>query len=111
MEVVITRLDKRELVILALRAWTELNLAAVKKVFEVKGRPPDNPLIVHIAGTKQLDDIVDEIPDKGKTLGETFWPGPLTLVMKRTILVSDLVTAGLDTVAVRMPGHPVALAR
>jgi L-threonylcarbamoyladenylate synthase len=87
-----------------------LNLAAVKKVFEVKGRPPDNPLIVHVAGTKQLDDIVDEIPDKGKTLGETFWPGPLTLVMKRTILVSDLVTAGLDTVAVRMPDHPVALA-
>jgi L-threonylcarbamoyladenylate synthase len=87
-----------------------LNLAAVKRVFDVKGRPPDNPLIVHVAGTKQLDDIVDEIPDKGKVLGETFWPGPLTLVMKRTILVSDLVTAGLDTVAVRMPGHPVALA-
>ncbi|MBF8295573.1 MAG: Threonylcarbamoyl-AMP synthase [Bacteroidetes bacterium] len=87
-----------------------LNLEAVKKVFDVKGRPPDNPLIVHVAGTKQLDDIVDEIPDKAKTLGEAFWPGPLTLVMKRTILVSDLVTAGLDTVAVRMPDHPVALA-
>jgi L-threonylcarbamoyladenylate synthase len=87
-----------------------LNLGAVKRVFDVKGRPPDNPLIVHVAGTKMLDDVVDEIPDKGKTLGETFWPGPLTLVMKRTILVSDLVTAGLDTVAVRMPDHPVALA-
>ena len=87
-----------------------LNLDAIKSVFEVKGRPSDNPLIVHVAGTKQLDDIVDEIPDKGKTLGEAFWPGPLTLVMKRTILVSDLVTGGLDTVAVRMPGHPVALA-
>ena len=87
-----------------------LNLEAVKKVFDVKGRPPDNPLIVHVAGTKQLDDIVDEIPDKAKMLGEAFWPGPLTLVMKRTILVSDLVTAGLDTVAVRMPDHPVALA-
>jgi L-threonylcarbamoyladenylate synthase len=87
-----------------------LNLEAVKRVFDVKGRPPDNPLIVHVAGTKQLDDVVDEIPDKAKMLGEAFWPGPLTLVMKRTILVSDLVTAGLDTVAVRMPDHPVALA-
>jgi L-threonylcarbamoyladenylate synthase len=86
-----------------------LNLEAIKNVFEVKGRPSDNPLIVHVAGTKQLDDIVDEIPDKGKTLGQAFWPGPLTLVMKRTILVSDLVTAGLDTVAVRMPDHPAAL--
>ena len=87
-----------------------LNLDAVRNVFAVKGRPSDNPLIVHVAGTRQLDDIVDEIPDKGKTLGEAFWPGPLTLVMKRTILVSDLVTGGLDTVAVRMPDHPVALA-
>jgi L-threonylcarbamoyladenylate synthase len=87
-----------------------LNLEAIKNVFEVKGRPSDNPLIVHVAGTKQLDDIVDEIPDKGKVLGEAFWPGPLTLVMKRTILVSDLVTGGLDTVAVRMPDHPAALA-
>lgn len=87
-----------------------LNLDAVRKVFSVKGRPPDNPLIVHVAGTKMLDDVVDEIPDKGKILGEAFWPGPLTLVMKRTILISDLVTAGLDTVAVRMPDHPIALA-
>jgi L-threonylcarbamoyladenylate synthase len=87
-----------------------LNLEAIRNVFRVKGRPGDNPLIVHVSGTRQLDDVVDEIPDKGKLLGEAFWPGPLTLVMKRTILVSDLVTAGLDTVAVRMPGHPVALA-
>ena len=87
-----------------------LNLDAIRKVFAVKGRPGDNPLIVHVAGTKMLDDVVDEIPDKGKMLGEAFWPGPLTLVMKRTILISDLVTAGLDTVAVRMPDHPVALA-
>jgi L-threonylcarbamoyladenylate synthase len=87
-----------------------LNLDAIRNVFHVKGRPPDNPLIVHVSGTRQLDDVVDEIPDKGKMLGEAFWPGPLTLVMKRTILVSDLVTGGLDTVAVRMPDHPVALA-
>ncbi len=87
-----------------------LNLEAVREVFRVKGRPADNPLIVHVSGTRQLDDIVDEIPDNGKRLGEAFWPGPLTLVMKRTILISDLVTAGLDTVAVRVPDHPVALA-
>jgi L-threonylcarbamoyladenylate synthase len=87
-----------------------LNLDAVRKVFEVKGRPPDNPLIVHIASVKQLDEIVDEIPEQGRILAESFWPGPLTLVMKRTILVSDLVTANLDTVAVRMPDHAVPLA-
>ena len=87
-----------------------LNLDAVRKVFEAKGRPPDNPLIVHIASSKQLDDIVDEIPEQGKVLANAFWPGPLTLVMKRTILISDLVTANLDTVAVRMPNHPVPLA-
>jgi L-threonylcarbamoyladenylate synthase len=87
-----------------------LNLDAVKKVFEAKGRPSDNPLIVHIAASKQLEDIVDEMPEKGKALADAFWPGPLTLVMKRTILISDLVTAGLETVAVRMPNHSVALA-
>jgi len=87
-----------------------LNLDAVKKVFEAKGRPSDNPLIVHIATAAQLEDIVDEMPEKGRTLADAFWPGPLTLVMKRTILISDLVTGGLDTVAVRMPDHPVPLA-
>jgi len=87
-----------------------LNQEAVKKVFEAKGRPPDNPLIVHIADHGQLIDLVDEVPDKAQALGKEFWPGPLTLVMKKTFLVPDIVTAGLDTVAVRMPDHPVALA-
>jgi len=87
-----------------------LNQEAVKKVFEAKGRPADNPLIVHIADHGQLIDLVDEIPDKAQALGKEFWPGPLTLVMKKTFLVPDIVTAGLDTVAVRMPDHPVALA-
>lgn len=86
-----------------------LNAEAVRKVFEIKGRPSDNPLIVHIASDQQLYDIADEIPEKGKILAQAFWPGPLTLVMKRTILISDLVTAGLDTVAIRMPNHPVTL--
>lgn len=86
-----------------------LNPEAVRKVFTAKGRPSDNPLIVHIASETQLFDVADEIPEKGKALAGAYWPGPLTLVMKRTILISDLVTAGLDTVAVRMPNHPVTL--
>lgn len=87
-----------------------LNPDAVRKVFEAKGRPADNPLIVHIADHGQLIDLVDEIPEKAQALGKEFWPGPLTLVMKKTFLVPEIVTAGLDTVAVRMPDHPVALA-
>lgn len=87
-----------------------MNPDAVRKVFEAKGRPADNPLIVHIADHGQLIDLVDEVPDKARALGKEFWPGPLTLVMKKTFLVPDIVTAGLDTVAVRMPDHSVALA-
>ncbi|MGE7183625.1 L-threonylcarbamoyladenylate synthase [Peribacillus sp. NPDC006672] len=83
---------------------------AVKKVFEAKGRPSDNPLIVHIASDDQLSDIVEEIPVKARKLIAEFWPGPLTLIMKRKPgQLSTLVTAGLDTVAVRMPDHLVAL--
>ncbi|MFH0991738.1 MAG: L-threonylcarbamoyladenylate synthase [bacterium] len=87
-----------------------LNLDAVRKVFQAKGRPSDNPLIVHVAPKIDLEEIIDEYPEKGVLLAQKFWPGPLTLVVKRTILISDLVTASLDTVAVRMPAHPVALA-
>ncbi|MGH2568766.1 MAG: L-threonylcarbamoyladenylate synthase [Bacteroidota bacterium] len=86
-----------------------LNTMAVEKVFEAKGRPADNPLIVHIAHEDQLFDLIDEMPKKGSLLAKHFWPGPLTLVVKRTFLVPDIVTAHLDTVAVRMPNHPVAL--
>jgi L-threonylcarbamoyladenylate synthase len=78
-------------------------------VFAAKGRPFDNPLIVHIAHRDQLFDFVDEMPEKGLQLADRFWPGPLTLVVKRTFIVPDVVTAGLNTVAVRMPDHPVAL--
>lgn len=87
-----------------------LNPAAVEKVFAVKGRPSDNPLIVHIADRRQLIDLAFEIPEKGEKLAKEFWPGPLTLVVKRTFLVPDIVTAGLETVAIRMPDHPIALA-
>ncbi|HEX9614403.1 MAG TPA: L-threonylcarbamoyladenylate synthase, partial [Bacteroidota bacterium] len=87
-----------------------LNPDAVRKVFEAKGRPPDNPLIVHIADRRQLIDFADDIPETGQRLAKEFWPGPLTLVVRKTFLVPDIVTAGLDTVAIRMPDHPVALA-
>lgn len=83
---------------------------AVKKVFEAKGRPSDNPLIVHIASEEQLIEIVEEIPEKARKLMAEFWPGPLTLIMKRKPgQLSNIVTAGLNTVAVRMPDHPIAL--
>ncbi|WP_453992972.1 L-threonylcarbamoyladenylate synthase [Bacillus nitroreducens] len=84
---------------------------AVAKIYEAKGRPSDNPLIVHISTIGQLSKIVQEIPEHAERLIEKFWPGPLTLVLKRKHdAVSNMVTAGLDTVAVRMPNHPIALA-
>ncbi|APH03375.1 L-threonylcarbamoyladenylate synthase [Bacillus weihaiensis] len=83
---------------------------AVKKIFEAKGRPSDNPLIVHIASVDKLEEIVSHIPNSAYKLIESFWPGPLTLVLeKQDKTLSTFVTAGLDTVAVRMPDHPVAL--
>jgi L-threonylcarbamoyladenylate synthase len=83
---------------------------AVAKIFAAKGRPSDNPLIVHIAKYEQLEDIALEVSETAKRLIEHFWPGPLTLVVKKKPGLSEKVTAGLDTVAVRMPDHPVALA-
>lgn len=85
------------------------NHDAIKAVFDVKGRPPDNPLIVHIAQPEQLLHLAKEVPPKGKRLAEAFWPGPLTLVVRRLPHVPDIVTADLDTVAVRMPNHPITL--
>jgi L-threonylcarbamoyladenylate synthase len=85
------------------------NGPAVKKVFEVKGRPADNPLIVHIAAYDQLATLTDELPRAGKLLSESFWPGPLTLVVNGSNRLPDIVTAGLDTVAIRMPDNPVTL--
>ncbi|WP_417898630.1 L-threonylcarbamoyladenylate synthase [Bacillus haimaensis] len=83
---------------------------AVQKIFEAKGRPGDNPLIVHITKKEQLTDLVDNLPEVAEKLMQAFWPGPLTLVLKSRDSVSKYVTAGLDTLAVRMPDHPVALA-
>lgn len=83
---------------------------AVLGIFKAKGRPSDNPLIVHIAKREQLNDVVEEITDDAKKLMEAFWPGPLTIILKSKKQVSKYVTAGLSTVGVRMPNHPVALA-
>jgi len=85
------------------------NTSAIQKVFEAKGRPSDNPLIVHIAELSYLDSLAVSIPVIGRTLANEFWPGPLTLVLQKTSEVPGTVTAGFDTVAVRMPHHPVAL--
>ncbi|MBD8069521.1 L-threonylcarbamoyladenylate synthase [Bacillus sp. PS06] len=86
---------------------------AVNKIFEAKGRPSDNPLIVHISEKKQLHDIVEVIPSVVDKLVEKFWPGPLTLILDKKNhgqTLSNKVTAELSTVAVRMPDHPIALA-
>ncbi len=85
------------------------NPEAIRKIFAVKGRPSENPLIVHISDFVQLEDVVAEWPQAADILANRFWPGPLTLVLKKSELVPDEVTGGLDTVAVRMPDHPVAL--
>lgn len=87
-----------------------LNADAVRRIFAAKGRPPDNPLIVHIADGEQLPTLVREIPAVAQTLMDRFWPGPLTLLFKKSANVPGVVTALLDTIAVRMPNHPVALA-
>ncbi|WP_306189608.1 L-threonylcarbamoyladenylate synthase [Streptomyces sp. MK5] len=84
--------------------------AAVARIFEVKGRPPSHPLIVHIGGAQHLDDWVEDVPATARLLAERFWPGPLTLVLRRGRRVPLEATGGLDTVAVRVPDHPVALA-
>lgn len=87
------------------------NTAAVEAIFAAKGRPSDNPLIVHITNIGQLDELVQETDAVSRRLMKTFWPGPLTFVLPvRPGAVSPRVTAGLSTVAVRMPDHPVALA-
>ena len=86
------------------------NPAAVARIFSAKGRPADHPLIVHLADAKQLDAWARDVPDAAWRLAEAFWPGPLTLVLPRMAGVLDAVTGGLDTVALRVPGHPVALA-
>ncbi|HYO27727.1 MAG TPA: L-threonylcarbamoyladenylate synthase, partial [Azonexus sp.] len=85
------------------------NPAAVAKIFAAKGRPADHPLIVHLAGHDAVDHWADQVPAVAWELMETFWPGPLTLILKKQAWVPDAVTGGQDTVGLRVPGHPVAL--
>ncbi|WP_434515013.1 L-threonylcarbamoyladenylate synthase [Dechloromonas sp. ARDL1] len=85
------------------------NPAAVAKIFAAKGRPADHPLIVHLAGHDAVDHWAEQVPDVAWELMETFWPGPLTLILKKQAWVPDAVTGGQDTVGLRVPGHPVAL--
>jgi L-threonylcarbamoyladenylate synthase len=83
---------------------------AVEKIFKAKGRPSDNPLIVHISNKEQLEGLVEEIPVDASKLIDAYWPGPLTIIFKnKENVFSERVTAGLDTVGIRMPDHPVAL--
>jgi L-threonylcarbamoyladenylate synthase len=86
------------------------NKKAVRAVFKTKGRPQDNPLIVHIANKRDVTKIAQNISADAKKLMQHFWPGPLTLVLEKQATVPDIVTAGLETVCVRMPSHPIALA-
>jgi L-threonylcarbamoyladenylate synthase len=86
-----------------------LNEAAVRRIFEVKGRPPDNPIIVHVADRDSVYLLASEVPRAAEELISRFWPGPLTLVLKKTELVPAVTCGGLETVAVRMPAHQVAL--
>jgi len=83
---------------------------AASRIYAAKGRPGDNPLIVHIADMDGLKEIVAQVPESAATLAARFWPGPMTLVMKKKSIVPERTTGGLDTVAVRMPVHPVAAA-
>ena len=85
------------------------NPAAVAKIFAAKGRPADHPLIVHLAGHDAVDHWAEQVPPVAWELMETFWPGPLTLILKKQAWVPDAVTGGQDTVGLRVPGHPVAL--
>ena len=86
------------------------NINAVKKIFDQKGRPAENPLIVHISNLGQLQSLVSEFPADAKRLTDKFWPGPLSIVLKKKKRVPDIVTGGLDTVAIRMPNHSETLA-
>ncbi|MBE6768844.1 MAG: threonylcarbamoyl-AMP synthase [Ruminococcaceae bacterium] len=87
-----------------------LNPSAVMRIFEAKGRPSDNPLIVHIAARAQLDALVTEVPAAAERLASLWWPGPLTMIFKKAACVPSVTSGGLSTVAVRLPAHPTARA-
>lgn len=85
-----------------------LDANAVKKIFEIKGRPPTNPLIVHVASVDAARELVRHWPSEADALAEAFWPGPLTMILPRSSAIPDIVTAGRDSVGIRVPSHSVA---
>jgi L-threonylcarbamoyladenylate synthase len=85
------------------------NADAVERIYSVKGRPADHPLIVHVGSMDGLVDWASEVPEYAISLARDFWPGPMTLIMKRSVLAGDFVTGGQNTVGVRVPDHPIAL--
>lgn len=87
-----------------------LNNEAVDKIFKAKGRPQDNPLIVHISDFNELYDFASDIPEKAKRLADKFWPGPMTMILYKNDVLSDKITAGLNTAAIRLPSNEIALA-
>lgn len=91
-------------------AGNALNPSAVLKIFETKRRPSFDPLIVHVASVEAIPDLVLDFPEDAAKLAEAFWPGPLTLLLPRKEIIPDLITSGLDTVAIRIPSHPLASA-
>jgi len=91
-------------------AANALDGEAVAKIFKAKGRPQDNPLIVHISRLEQMNSLVSEVPDAALTLAAEFWPGPLTMVLPKADIVPEEVTCGLDSVGIRMPSHETARA-
>ena len=91
-------------------AANALNGEAVKKIFLAKGRPQDNPLIVHIASMEMLPDLVENPPELAFILAEAFWPGPMTMVLPKSARIPDVTSAGLSTVGIRFPSNPVAQA-
>jgi L-threonylcarbamoyladenylate synthase len=86
------------------------NAEAVARIYQVKGRPADHPLIVHVGDMQDIADWSDDIPDYAIALARSFWPGPMTLILKRSSLAQDFITGGQDTVGLRVPNHVVALA-
>lgn len=89
-------------------AANALDPKAVEKIFQAKGRPMDNPLIVHIADKADMEKLAEDIPDAAYKLAEKFWPGPLTMVLKKKSIVPDVTSGGLDTVGIRLPVHHTA---
>ena len=81
---------------------------AAKKIYEAKGRPSDNPLIVHIAHKEEIEGITEDVTDKAKMVIDKFWPGPITVILKKKEIIPDVTSGGLDTVAVRMPSNKIA---